>query len=112
MKMSNQLSSPIMGSPALLPYPAAYLVSYDLKTPNVSYEPLFKELQSSVDWFHYLTNTWIVLRKETLVDFNGVLLKKIYAEDRLLILPAKGPGFGWLPNDAWHWLNRKLIREW
>ena len=110
--MTNLPLPALQNSPVTLPIPCAYIVSYDLKTPNANYEPLFKELQGSLDWFHYISNTWIVIRNDTLVDFNNTLLKKIYADDRLLVMPAKGPGFGWLPLDAWQWINSKLKREW
>lgn len=111
--MSDSFFPPSTNVPVRLPIPCAYLVSYDLKTGLVSsHAQLITELQSSLNWFHYLTNTWIVLRHETLIDFHKLLLTKIHAEDRLLILPAKGPATGWLPSEAWDWLNKNLRNEW
>lgn len=112
--MSNNLVSPnLMAPPTLLPNPCAYIISYEINLHSgFNYSPLFEELQSSINWFHYMTNTWVVLRRETLVGFNNILLTKIHSQDKLLIMPAKGPAMGWLPNDAWVWLNTNLKREW
>jgi hypothetical protein len=97
-----------------LSVPCAYLVSYDLNAAQdgFNYLPLMLELQASLDWWHYLVNTWIVMRKETLVDFSNILLSKLHSKDRLLVLPAKGPGLGWLPKEAWEWINKNLKSEW
>ena len=32
--------------------------------------------------------------------------------DRMLILPAKGPAAGWLPKDAYDWIDKYLPKEW
>jgi hypothetical protein len=95
-----------------LPTPYAYVVSYDLKQPPNMYTPLFNELRQSLKWWHYLTATWIVLRHETLVEFQSKLNPLIFQTDRLLIMPAKGPAAGWLPPDAWKWIQENVPREW
>lgn len=111
--MSNPSFLSPVATPVRLPTPCAYLVSYDLKSSNsFDYAPFFAELQSSKDWFHYLTNTWIILRYETLAELGPLITSKIHNQDRLLITPAKGPAEGFLPPDAWTWLNTRLKREW
>ena len=108
---SRQLANiPLTKMP--LPTPYAYLVSYDLKGPLQSYEPLFNELKESVYWWHYLNATWIVVRNETLVELGLKLRGLIFNNDRLLIVPAKGPADGWLPKEAWDWINTNVRREW
>lgn len=95
-----------------LPSPYAYIVTYDLQQPANQYKLLFDELQRSQTWWHYLNSTWIVVRYETLAELGSKLRSLIYQDDRLLIQPAKGPSDGWLPGDAWEWLQRNLPREW
>ena len=92
--------------------PYAYLVSYDLRNSPGSYEPLFNELQRSVSWWHYLDATWIVVRYEPLAELAPKLRGLIFTNDRILIMPAKGPADGWLPKDAWDWISSKVPREW
>jgi hypothetical protein len=91
----------------------AYLVSYDLNAFDAhNYMPFFEELQNSVDWWHFLSSTWIVIRRDLLADFARSLRAKMHSKDRLLILPAKGPADGWLTPDAWDWINGRLKDEW
>jgi hypothetical protein len=92
------------------PYP--YLVTYDLKQPVGSYIRLFDELKRSPNWCHYIDTTWIVMRYEPMAEFGALLRPLIYQTDRLLVLPAKGPGDGWLTPDAWDWISQNLPREW
>jgi hypothetical protein len=96
--------------PLAIPY--VYLVCYDLKQPVRQYEPLFNELKKSDRWSHYLDSTWIVARRDLLVELGGKLRPLIFTTDRLLILPAKGPADGWLPADAWAWIEANVPREW
>ncbi len=92
--------------------PCAYVITYDITQPIEQYGPLFNELKSSYKWFHYIENTWIVLRYDSLVELAPILRSLIYQPDRLLIFPAKGPADGWLPNEAWEWINQNIPREW
>jgi hypothetical protein len=93
-------------------HPVAYIVSYDLKMPISSYQPFFDELKRSDKWWHYLTSTWIVLRRETLVELAPKLRPLVFQPDRLLIAPAKGPADGWLAKEAWDWINANVPRDW
>ncbi len=95
-----------------LPTPYPYLLSFDFNTPNADYSRLIQELQKSAVWWHYMKTTWIVFRHETLVELQSLLLPMIHPDDRLLIVPAKGPAAGWLPMDAWQWINQNVPREW
>jgi hypothetical protein len=96
--------------PLYLPY--AYIVTYALKNPNLNYAPFFEELQRSQKWSHYIDNTWVVLRTDTLQELGSKLRPLIFQEDRLLIMPAKGPSDGWLPAEAWTWIQENVPNEW
>jgi len=95
-----------------LQFPAAYLVTYDLGQPIEKYAPFFDELMRSYKWSHYIQNTWIVLRYDQLIDFVPKLRPLIFQSDRLLVMPAKGPGDGWLPIEAWQWMTENVPNEW
>jgi hypothetical protein len=76
------------------------------------YKPLIDELQRSTKWWHYLNSTWLVVRYETLVEFAPLLRSHLVTADRMLIVPAKGPADGWLPQDAWQWIRENVRNEW
>lgn len=95
-----------------LPNPFAYIVTYDLKQPVEKYAPFFEELRRSYRWSHYIENTWIVLRFDALVELAPKLRPLIFQSDRLLIMPAKGPAEGWLPQGAWQWIRENVPNEW
>ena len=95
-----------------LPTPCAYIVTYDLKQPIEKYVPFFEELRRSYKWSHFIENTWIVLRHDTLVETGHKLRPLIFQSDHLLIMPAKGPADGWLPQEAWQWIQENVRNEW
>lgn len=95
-----------------LPTPCAYIVTYDLTQPIEKYSPFFDELKRSYKWSHFIENTWIVLRYDALVELGPKLRPLIFQPDRLLIMPAKGPADGWLPQDAWQWIRENVPNEW
>lgn len=106
------MSLPSLPSLPLLPNPYAYIVCHDLKSAADRYIPFFDELKRSHRWWHYMSGTWIVLRYETLVALQAVLVPLIFRNDWLLIIPAKGPATGWLPRSAWEWINNHVPNEW
>lgn len=92
--------------------PQAYVVTIDRKTLLANYKPLTDALQASYKWWHYLDNTWIILRYDSLIELQDVLVPLIFTNDRLLILPARGPAAGWMPQDAWTWIRENVPSLW
>ncbi len=86
-----------------------YLITYDLKnTPISSYAPLHDEIKKvSNYWWHYLESTWIVKNTNLSADdISSKLLPYIKQGDRLLVIKIDTSNKqGWLPKDAWDWLN-------
>jgi len=95
-----------------LPVSCAYIVTYDLKQPIEKYEPFFEELKRSYKWSHFIESSWIVLRYDSLAELGPKLRPLIFQSDRLLIMPAKGPADGWLPLEAWEWIQENVPNEW
>jgi len=97
--------------PLQFPYP--YIICLQTNTLFFNYKPLEATLEASPNWWHYMPNVWLAFRYESLGELQAVLAPLIHqTNDRLLILPAKGPAAGWLPQDAWEWLNKYLPKEW
>lgn len=86
-----------------------YLITYDLKaTPLSGYRPLHDEIKKiSGNWWHYLESTWIVKNTSMSADsISNKLLPHIKQGDRLLVIKIDtSDKQGWLPKDAWDWLN-------
>ena len=99
-------------NPWLTYYPATpYLVIADFNGVH-DHTDLIGELQASDNWWHYLSNTWILIRREDLGSLQSKLVPLIYDTDRLLVVPISAATVGgWLPLDAWKWLEQQIPRS-
>lgn len=85
------------------------LVTYDLKQPQTSYEPLFEELKSKDSWAHYIPSTWLVSTRESPRELSQKLIPLTFKGDRLLVVELTGRHSGWLPQKAWDWIERHRV---
>jgi hypothetical protein len=90
----------------------AYVICFALHGPQTAYADFLQEMQEFDAWLHYVDNAWIVLSRRPLVSISSSLRSKIRTGDWLMVMPAKGPVDGWLPRDAWDWINRHIPKEW
>ncbi len=89
---------------------AVYLIGYDLKSGE-DYTPLVTEIKAIApgQWWHYLDSTWFVSTTLTAQEVTARLLPQIdQAKDHLLVMEASRNKQGWLPQEAWDWLNQRL----
>jgi hypothetical protein len=84
------------------------MVSYDLKGPAGSYKPLFEFLQKQGPWWHYLKSTWLISTEKTPDQLNMELKPYMQKPDLILITRLGPPYQGWLPKDAWDWINKNV----
>lgn len=83
------------------------LITYALNTPGKDYNPLYNAIKGkSYNWWHYLDHTWIVSTKDPADDFAKQLYPFLTKLDRLLVVKITREHQGWLPNEAWEWLNK------
>lgn len=84
-----------------------YLITYDLKgKPIANYESLFVALKKIGPWWHYLESTWIVKTNLTSTQIWNMLAGHITNTDRMIIVKIDTlDKQGWLPKEAWDWLN-------
>lgn len=84
-----------------------YVVSYNLRRAKGRYEELFKALESSRSWWHYLDSTWLVVTHESANQLTKRLSSSLNKEDSLLVMQVVGSSHdGWLPQEAWDWIKR------
>lgn len=84
-----------------------YLITYDLKNKNIrNYENLYIAIKSLGTWWHYLDSTWIIKTNLNSSQIWNNLANHIVTSDHLLIIKIDATDkWGWLPQDAWNWLN-------
>ncbi|TAU15498.1 hypothetical protein ELH33_01080 [Rhizobium ruizarguesonis] len=87
-----------------------YAVNYDLKRPGQNYEALHEAIMSCGDWWHYLGSTWLV---HTQIDAQSIwdrLSPHIDANDFVLVIGMTHDYQGWLPQEAWDWINIRILK--
>ncbi len=83
-----------------------YLITYDLKNRSRNYGGLFLAIKGLGVWWHYLDSTWIIKTNLTSSQIWPYLAQHITTTDHLLIIKIDtNDKYGWLPQDAWNWLN-------
>jgi hypothetical protein len=82
------------------------LVTYTLRNKFKSYDPLFEAIKAnSTRWFHYIDSAWVVETILTADQFAHKLYPFIEQPDYLLVVRIINDHQGWLPKEAWDWLN-------
>ena len=87
----------------------SFLISYDLKMPNRNYDGLHKAIKGLGFWSHYLESTWIIKTRHDVNQIQRTLNAQIDEDDSLLIIKVTKEFGGWLPTDAWKWINNNVI---
>lgn len=86
----------------------AFLVTYDLCNQGKKYEGLYKELKNSPGWWHYLDSTWLISTKESPKELYNRLAIHLDESDSLLIIEVKRNYYGWLPEEAFPWMQKHV----
>lgn len=82
------------------------LITYDLNRPGQDYKDLHETIKALGTWWHFLDSTWIVKCYLAPSQVWEKLSTVTDANDSFLILDVTADSrAGWLPEDAWDWLN-------
>lgn len=87
-----------------------YAINYDLKRPGQNYEALYEAIKASGSWWHYLGSTWLV---DTQLDAAGIwnrIEPHVDKNDFFLIIGVTREYTGWLPKEAWEWINSRVTK--
>src|SRR5216684_7017209 len=88
------------------------IVSYDLKSAR-DYTAFYNALRSQGTWWHYLASTWLISTGKSPEEVANAVRPQMDLQDFLLVADP-GPRYqGYLPPQAWDWINtqRKLEVE-
>jgi len=84
-----------------------YLFTYDLHPSfprNV--DALTNELRNSEAWCNYLERTWLIGTRETHHRLNARIAPYLSPNDYWLVVRITYEYSGWLPKEAWDWINK------
>ena len=87
-----------------------YAINYDLKRPGQHYAALYEAIKSCVEWWHYLESTWLVDTALTAPAIWQRIAPHVDAHDVFLINGISRDYSGWLPKDAWEWINSRIAK--
>jgi len=85
-----------------------YAICYDLRQPGRDYSGLFGAIKAVGPWWHYLDSTWLVKTTMAPDQLWPVLSPHLDQNDFLLIIEVKNNKSGWLPKEAWDWIDANL----
>ena len=84
------------------------LITHALLSKTKDYTPFFDALKNSSQyWWHYFAHTWIVATPSSASEYAQLLYPHMETTDRLLVVKLQKDYQGWLPTEAWDWLNQK-----
>ncbi len=88
-----------------------YAINYDLKRPGQNYEALYEAIKNcGSSWWHFLGSTWLV---DTSLDAKGVwdrIAPHVDNNDFFLVIGVTRDYQGWLPQEAWDWINSRQLK--
>lgn len=87
-----------------------YSVNYDLKRPGQDYSNLYDAIKSCGAWWHHLGSTWLLDTNLTAKGIWDRISPCVDKNDAVLIIGVTRDYQGWLPQDAWEWLNQRTSR--
>lgn len=80
-------------------------INYDLKRPGQNYQALYDAIKSCGATWHYLGSTWLVDTTLTTGQLWAALAPHVDKNDSVLVIGVTRNYQGWLPKDAWDWIN-------
>jgi hypothetical protein len=86
------------------------IINYALRNQYKDYAPFFNAVKQNCDqWWHFLDSTWIIVTNHSAHEYAQFLLPHIEATDSLFVARLHKDYQGWLPAEAWDWLNSKFF---
>lgn len=85
-----------------------YAVICQLKKWWKDYSSLYQKIESYGTWMHYIDNVWIIESTKDAQQISNDLLPFIDQEkDFILVIQIAKNYQGWLPKEAWNWMNER-----
>jgi hypothetical protein len=82
------------------------LITYTLRNAAKDYTLFFEAIKNGGSkWWHYIDAAWIVETTLTAEQFAHSLYPLMEQPDFLLVVKITREHQGWLPKEAWDWIN-------
>jgi hypothetical protein len=86
------------------------LVTYTLRNQFKDYSSFYEAIQqSSTEWWHFIDDSWIINTTKTPTQVAAKLYPHMEESDALIVVRLHKNYDGWLPQEAWEWLNKKFF---
>lgn len=73
--------------------------------PGKDYAKLEQVLKSTGTWWHHLEGVWLVRTPESPQVWYEKVKPYLDSDESFLVIEVHGNYQGWLPKQAWEWLN-------
>jgi hypothetical protein len=86
------------------------IITYDLRTPK-DYHDFYEAIKLQGEqgkWWHYMTSTWLLSTTKTPQQVFDAIHPHLDNQDFLLVCELSPNYQGWLPKQAWDWINAEL----
>lgn len=84
-----------------------YSINYDLKRPGQNYNELYDAIKGCGAWCHFLDSHWLVDTNLSASNIWARLKPHVDANDLFFISGVTKDYSGWLPLEAWDWINSR-----
>jgi len=81
------------------------MVTYDLRTSGKNYSSLYDALKVQGEWWHYLASAWLISTTKSPQQVYNEVVTHITTNDSILIIQVAKNYWGYLPKEAWDWIN-------
>lgn len=85
-----------------------YSINYDLNRPGQNYSELHDAIKGCGSWWHYLDSNWLVDTSLNAKEIWEKLSSHADKNDNVLIVGISRDYSGWLPQEAWDWINSRI----
>jgi hypothetical protein len=83
------------------------IITYNLKGASTGYTAFYEALKNQGSWWHYLPSTWLIVSGSTPEQVANALKTHLQEGDHLFVGTLQSGYNGWLPKDAWDWLQAR-----
>lgn len=87
-----------------------YSINYDLNKPGQDYSKLHEAIKGLGVWWHYLDSNWLVDSDLNANQIWNRLSQHVDKNDFVLVIGVTRDYSGWLPKEAWDWLNSRTSK--
>lgn len=85
------------------------LITYNLNEPTRNTEALFNEIKKAGTWWHHLDSTWLIKTNSSPKEWYNRIAPRFLKSDSFLIIEVKSNYYGWLPQNAWDWIQKQVV---